>query len=96
MLYLLLMKFSLRKTSQCLIQAEQNAQKNNSALYIEDYMNHMSDDESKVTQKRTPTSGIFANLGEEVKLGTLPTELQELGEEVVSQDDGSVEPKGKL
>lgn len=78
MLYLLLMKFSLRKTPQCLIQAEQNAQKNNSALYLEDYMNHMSDDESKVVQKRTSTSGFLANLGEEV----------------VSQDDGSVEPKG--
>lgn len=69
------MKFSLRKTPQCLIQAEQNAQKNNSALYLEDYMNQLSDDETKAIQKRASTSGALAQLGEDAR----------------SEEDGSVE-----
>lgn len=43
-------------------------------------MNHMSDDETKMIQKRTSTSGgVIANLGEDAK----------------SDNDGSVDAKAK-
>lgn len=87
-LYLLLMKFSLRKTPQCLIQAEQNAQKNNSALYLEDYMNQMSDDEAKLAKRKTSNSGIIAELGEARSQIDGSVEMKDDTKDQTAQKDG--------
>jgi hypothetical protein len=54
---MMLMRFSLRKTPQCLIQAEKIAHKNISSIYVDDYEQLNSEDEVALVQKKTSSDG---------------------------------------